>query len=784
MVWKVHDSGKLLKNTIICMVIASMVLCSIAFAKEETYRELPHTKVFYDETLEVPFDEPLAANSINRTNIYVKNSKGSKVPIDRSISEDGKTIIIKPITEYIRGENYTLYISKNVKYRSGKAIGQNLKMNFTIMEQTPVELPTVGTAENLEYLLKEAGLDQEQDYLLDGADMIRGSFDAAATKKLAEAPAAASGLLNSVSAEVTSGQADYSTTNVQVQGVDEADVVKTDGEYLYQVNNSRIVIAKIYPSNEMKIVKIIDMDEENLYPMELYVDEDRLVVIGHSYNNIPLFKSIPMEKRIAIYPPRYSYSTVKLIEYDISDKNDITKAREIELEGTYISSRKIEDKLYLVSSKRFNYYYIMRSGQENDTPSYRDSAIGDEFINIPYEKIAYFPGCISANYLIVAGVDLGNPKEGVNVSTYLGGGQDIYASAENLYVALTKNTTKVRDVVIKDSANQQKVSDGYNEIETVVYRFAMNKGKLVCTGKGSVPGQILNQFSMDEHNEHFRIATTKGEIWRDDEHTSKNNLYVLDKNMKVVGSIEDIAPGEKIYSVRFMGDRAYMVTFKTVDPLFVIDLKDPKAPRILGALKIPGYSDYLHPYDENHIIGFGKDAVEVVNKDIHGNERGTTAYYLGMKIAMFDVSDVANPKELFTERIGDRGTTSELLNNHKALLFSKERNLMAFPVTVYEVDKAHKGISQNQVPQYGEFAFQGAYVYNIDLTEGFKLKGKITHITDEEYMKAGAYWYDSSKNVERILYINDDLYTISKGMIKANDINSLNLKGQLEIPEK
>ncbi|WP_372996100.1 beta-propeller domain-containing protein [Lutispora sp.] len=779
-----HDNGKLMRNAMIFMLIVSMVLCSIAFAKEETYNELPAVKAFYtNEVLEVPFDEPLAANSINRDNIYVKNSKGAKIPIDRNISKDGKTIVIKPMTEYIRGETYTLYINKNVKYRNGNSIGQNLKMNFTIMEQIPVELPTVDTAENLENLMKEAGLDQEPDYAVGiGGEIIRGSFDTAATKKLAEAATAAPSGVTSVSAEATSSQADYSTTNVQVQGVDEADVVKTDGEYLYQVNNSRIVIAKIYPSNEMKIVKIINMDEENLYPLELYVDQQRLVVIGHSNNSIPIMRPMTIDARISIYPPRYSYTTVKLIEYDIMDKKNITKTREIELEGAYVSSRKIEDKLYLVSGKRFNYYHIMRTSQENYTPSYKDSALGDEFINIPYDKIAYFPNCISANYLIVAGVDLGNPKEGVNVSTYLGGGQDIYASAENLYVALIRREEKPDYPLIHDSANPQKEYDNYRDKETIVYRFAMNEGKLICTGKGIVPGEILNQFSMDEHNEHFRIATTKGEIWRDDEHTSKNNLYVLDKDMKIVGSIEDIAPGEKIYSVRFMGDKAYMVTFKTVDPLFVIDLKDPKAPKILGALKIPGYSDYLHPYDENHIIGFGKDTVEVVHKDIHGNERGTTAYYLGMKIAMFDVSDVANPKELFTEKIGDRGTTSELLNNHKALLFSKERNLMAFPVTVMEVNEADKGISQNQVPQYGQFTFQGAYVYNIDLTEGFKLKGKITHITDDEYMKSGAYWYDNSKNVERILYINDDLYTISKGLIKANDINSLNLKGQLEIP--
>ena len=291
----------------------------------------------------------------------------------------------------------------------------------------------------------------------------------------------------------------------------------------------------------------------------------------------------------------------------------------------------------------------------------------------------------------------------------------------------------------------------------------------------------MNQFSMDENNGYFRIATTKGDIWRNDENTSKNNLYVLDDELKIVGSIEDIAPGEKIYSVRFMGDRAYMVTFKTVDPLFVIDLKDAKNPKILGALKIPGYSDYLHPYDENHIIGFGKDAVEVVHKDNKGNEIGRNAYYLGMKIAIFDVTDVNNPKEMFTEKIGDRGTDSELLNNHKALLFSKEKNLMAFPITVMEVKNKDKGIGPNTMPEYGSFVFQGAYVYNIDLTNGFELKSKISHISDEEYLKSGGDWYGSNKNVERILYISDDLYTISKGMVKAHDMNSMKQKGELTI---
>jgi uncharacterized secreted protein with C-terminal beta-propeller domain len=223
-----------------------------------------------------------------------------------------------------------------------------------------------------------------------------------------------------------------------------------------------------------------------------------------------------------------------------------------------------------------------------------------------------------------------------------------------------------------------------------------------------------------------------------------------------------------------------MVTFKTVDPLFMIDLKDPQNPAILGALKIPGYSDYLHPYDENHVIGFGKDTIELGQKDGEGRQTGTMAFYTGMKIALFDVTDVQHPVELFTEKIGGRGTDSELLRNHKALLFDREKELLAFPVTVMETGGSVPGGST--VPSYGKFSFQGACVYKINLNEGLILRGKITHLTAEDYLKAGEYWYESNKNIERILYIDDVLYTVSRDKVKASglmdlkEINSLPLQ--------
>jgi uncharacterized secreted protein with C-terminal beta-propeller domain len=169
-------------------------------------------------------------------------------------------------------------------------------------------------------------------------------------------------------------------------------------------------------------------------------------------------------------------------------------------------------------------------------------------------------------------------------------------------------------------------------------------------------------------------------------------------------------------------------------------------------------------------------------KDSSGKEIGTNAYYLGMKIALFDVSDVSNPVQKFSEKIGDRGTDSELLRNHKALMFSKEKNLLAFPVTVMEVKSGSEGSQKGIMPDYGQFTFQGAYVYNLDLENGFKLKGKITHLSDQDYAKSGYNGFDYNKSVERILYIDNTLYTLSKGMFKANSISDLKELKTISIP--
>lgn len=525
----------------------------------------------------------------------------------------------------------------------------------------------------------------------------------------------------------------------------------------------------------MAVVSTLDFTGNDFSPFEMYVDDKSLVVIGTTHNPVyqPMYKDQSQNSRM-IMPPYPRRDTVKAIIYNIEDKSGIKQIRELEINGNYVSSRKIGSSFYLIANQYL--YYYPGNEIENPRPLYRDTAVQDSFIEIDYPNIKCFPDFIQPGYLVVAGLNLDKPEQEASVASYLGSGENIYASTGNLYVAVTGYQ--------QFSGMEKRLLSGQvppnNSNFTKIYKFKLSEGQVTYTAQGEVPGNILNQFSMDENQGNFRIATTQGDIWRTDEYISRNNVFILDSNLDITGRLENIAPGEKIYSARFIGDRGYLVTFKTVDPFFVIDLKDPHNPAILGALKIPGYSDYLHPYDENHVIGFGKDTVELSSK-IAADQGGTTmAFYTGMKMAIFDVTDVQNPVEMFRETIGDRGTDSDLLQNHKALLFDKDKNLLAFPVTVMTVDNSQTA-PNGSIPQYGNFAFQGAYVYNLDLTNGFTLKGKITHLSAEDYLKAGNYWYDSDKNVARILYINNDLYTLSNKFIVANQLDNLQEVKRLEI---
>ncbi|MCZ8512054.1 beta-propeller domain-containing protein [Paenibacillus filicis] len=692
-------------------------------------------------------------------------------------------------------------------------------------------LPTVGSREHLESLLKDSA-EMNAGY---GGDM-RVMLMADAVKEAAPAAGAAgaAGAAKSMSMSAATApastavpqasgiNADHSATNVQVQGVDEADVIKTDGSYIYQVNRNRVLVIKAQPAEQMSVIGTVYFEDKNFNPREIYVDDKHLIVIGGTYATEPgsLPKPVPLNsgpagtpdaaagssaavqaipqaelqaRSIAIWhgPVR---SSTKTLVYDLTDRSHLKLIRDTELEGNYVSSRKVDSSLYVVTNKNMNRFPLLRGNASpevkqtaDDLPAYRDSAAGDGFIQIGYEDIRYFPKSVVPQYLLIGALPLDQPEKKMQVTSYLGSGNQVYASVQNLYVTAnelepaapkTETAAPGGDAAAPAAKPVRPVP---REMSSVIYKFGMEDGTVSYKGRGKVPGTALNQYAMDEQDGYFRIATTKGDTWRNDEYTSKNNVYVLNESMATVGKIEDIAPGERIYSVRFMGSRAYMVTFKQTDPLFVLDLKDPAAPKILGQLKIPGYSDYLHPYDENHLIGFGKDAVEVPAKNGSGGADRTVAYHQGMKLALFDVTDVEHPVEMFKQTIGDRGTDSELLHNPKALLFSKEKNVLAFPISVAEVkNKAASG--PEAAAAYGNFVFQGAYVYSLDLTQGFRLRGTVTHLTADDVQKAGRAWYGSERNINRLLYIGDTLYSASMSEVKANDLATLKETGSVQLP--
>ncbi|UCF08011.1 MAG: beta-propeller domain-containing protein [Thermoplasmata archaeon] len=513
---------------------------------------------------------------------------------------------------------------------------------------------------------------------------------------------------------------DHSTTNIQVAGVDEGDIVKNDGRYAYVVTRDenykhKVIIADVYPAGDAKILSQI---KTNGTIREIYITADKLVTVGSDENGI---------------------SCVHV--FDITERGDPDLLSSYSLEGSVSHTRRIGNYLYLVGAT-----YINSRFEPCDLP-------------VPADKIYYFSSYNSTNQYTyslplttIVSINIADPASEPNAKSILSASSgNIYVSMNNIYITYTQYSYGGYY-----SSNNQK---------TVIHRISIAEGEIRYRAMGEVPGYALNRFSMGEHMGYLRIATSGGSVSKSGTGTATNQVYVLDMDLNTVGKVEDIAPGEKIYSARFMGNRAYLVTFKKVDPFYVIDLSNPRNPAILGELKIPGYSDYLHPYDENHVIGLGKDTVEA--------EYGNFAWYQGVKLSLFDVTDVSNPKEISKFIIGDRGTSSPALNDPHAFLFSREKNLLVLPINLYEINHSRypNGAPANT---HGEYKWSGVYVFDLSADNGFALKGTISHPENtDEQDRYYPYYYYRSNSIKRSFYIGDVLYTCSDHILKMNDLDDL-----------
>jgi len=556
------------------------------------------------------------------------------------------------------------------------------------------------------------------------------------------APGSAEGLVVAEFSVTDHSATDYSATNIQVAGVDEADIVKTDGKYIYLVSGNRTIIVKAYPPEQAQVLSEIELEGTVI---GIFINGDRLVVFEQETPYYPYYdvRSGSDEK---VYMPYISPKTYIRV-YDVSDRANPRLQREISTNGQYISSRMIGDYAYVVVNEPVY--------EQEDELNLPEISVGEEEKGIPAEDIWY--SNVSDYYYMYTTIIAVNTQNDDQEPTYetilLGASSNLYVSMDNIYLTFP---VWGRDVWGRDVWDSQKTS---------IHRIHIDGQTMEYVANGEVPGMVLNQFSMDEYEDYFRVATTThGQ-------TTKNNVYVLNMALNITGSLEGLAPGETIYSARFMGERGYLVTFKQVDPLFVIDLSDPRHPEELGYLKVTGYSDYLHPYDENHLIGIGKETTDA----------GEFAWYQGVKISLFDVTDVNNPLEISKLEIGDRGTDSPVLWDHKAFLFDKARNLLVMPILVAEVDvsKYPEGVPSWA---YGEPVWQGAYVFNVSLEQGLQLKGGITHIENLGQLKE---YYYSPFSVERSLYIGDDigdvLYTISQAKIMMNSLEDLDYINEVQL---
>jgi inhibitor of cysteine peptidase len=617
-------------------------------------------------------------------------------------------------------------------------------------------------------------------------------------------------------AKSSDGASDFSTTNIQVEGVDEADIVKSDGKYLYVLAGKKLAIIDAYPAETAEKLSEISFDNN---PSEIFINGNKLVVFTQDYH----------------YGRYYgSGGKTRVYLYDVSDRSRPKLEKNISTDGNYFDSRMIGDYVYVIVNEPIYYRpcYPYYGGWDIDLDCLKQEIrvpeliVDGEAVDKGFPSVYYwdFPDSSYRFTTVMAfNVNGGKPNKKVFV---MGSSQNIFVSQSNIYLTRTRWMSyqemqeRIYDEVIIPSMPPE-VKDELDEIEssdksayrkrlerlivvkeylanldsgelreletsmsekmrlieeefyrtreqTAVSRIAISAGQISPKETGSVPGTVLNQFSMDEYGGYFRIATTTSR-WSGEQ---SNNLYVLDMDMELVGKVEGIAPGESIFSARFMGEKAYMVTFRQVDPLFVIDLSDPTAPKILGQLKIPGYSDYLHPYGENHLIGIGKEVDETITD---------FAAIQGVKLAIFDVSDVENPIELYKEVIGDRGSESEATREHKAFLFDKEKGLLVVPILLAEVSEKQKDQKGWQTMQ-GQFTFQGAYVYSISLDKGFELRGRVTHLDDAQELLKSGYYFSSPYSVKRSLYMDDVLYTVSSKKVKMSDLNDLSYVNEVELP--
>lgn len=584
---------------------------------------------------------------------------------------------------------------------------------------------------------------------------------------------------------------DYTGTNNQEEGVDEADLVKTDGTHIYVAQGDKLSIIQSWPAQETALVAELEL---GAYASQLFVHEDRALVFSYIYNH--------EEGALDGFNLR-SYGGTRISLVDISDREHPTLLREIDVEGYMVNGRMIGGDAYVVLNSYFGLpeemwqllwsddlnlpemdweaspsakqairdqarrilaprvqQLVAQQPVDSWLPRMRDRAAGEQGARI--ETLmgcdqVYRPANVSQfGMLNLMRIDMEDDAAPTASTGLLANGWQVYASQDNLYVAL--------------SSSWWWWGWGSWDVETHIHKFSLGETPRY-EASGAVDGWLLNQFSMSEYDGYLRVATTDFRNWWGPEEDSDaepevpaNNVFVLDQkqgSLETVGQVRGIAPGEQIFAVRMMGPKGYVVTFEQTDPLFTVDLSDPYQPAVVGELHIPGFSNYLHPMGEDHLLAVGRAG------DDEGNLRG-------VQVQIFDVSDFAHPALAHQFELGEDShgwSWSEAQWDHHAFTF--HNSVLSFPLSLYNYDEG--------ADHYDYFS--GLVVLDVDAQEGISEIGRVDHSdlalrqacpyegSDRRYCE-DFYGYSWNAQMRRSIYIEGNLYSLSQVGLKVSPLDS------------
>lgn len=584
----------------------------------------------------------------------------------------------------------------------------------------------------------------------------------------------------------------FGSTNTQYQNVDEADIIKNDDRYLYLLQGNEIVIID---SETNEIVSTTSLDDENVQPQDIFLFEDSIIVIAQKQKEVVTVQQYDIMPQM-----RFEQETVAFV-YDVTNRTQPQLSSTTSASGNYKQARLTDGTMYLITqqypwygdiiieprvisgsrmiptdfhyfpqpSDDHNYNTIVSFDVESEEVISSETYIlgtastlmmSENALYIAYENrqnrwrytqdyeqerfyeviMPRLQGELGEDVRSIARQRIAEEVRWNRIETTL---TDYYKQVQQWEQEENKEALKDYEEMMEDirlALNDYDLQQRLEDSQTTIHKFALNNGMLSYEAKGEVNGRLLNQFSMNEHEAHLQVATTV-QLFTS-ENVQYNNVFILDENMNTVGELENIAPDERIYSVRFMGDTAYMVTFKEVDPFFVIDLSDASNPKVLGELKLPGYSDYLHPIENNLVIGIGHETTTASWGGVQN---------AGVKIALFDASNPTEPTLVDDIVLGKKGSSTPVSNDHKAFRYLNGNIILP----VLEVTE---GVTNNKRRDV-------AYVIEVD-EQGLDIISEIEHASTKKEFYS---WREGSA-VLRSTYIGDMLYTLSAKFIKANDM--------------